>query len=46
MTSMDRKEDKLEATVTKNERLVMVDAPVLEDRTAEKAARIAELAAR
>ena len=43
---MDRKEDKLEATVTKNDRLIMIDAPVFDDRTTEKGNREAELAHR
>jgi len=43
---MDRKEDSLEATVTKNNRLVMIDAPVLDDRKSERANRQAELGQR
>lgn len=43
---MDRKEDSLEATVTKNNRLVMIDAPVLADRKSERANRVDELGAR
>ena len=32
----DRKIDSLEAKVTKNNRLIMIDQPVADDRTAEK----------
>lgn len=44
--AMDRKEDSLEAAYTKNERLVMIDGPVHDDRVTEKANRVDELAAR
>jgi len=46
MDSMDRKTDALEATVVKNQRLEMIDAPVLADRTSEKENRVAELGER
>ena len=42
----DRRTDSLEAVVTKNKRLAMIDGPVFEDRTSEKANRESELAAR
>merc|ERR1712110_388757 len=45
MDTFDRKTDALEATVTKNERLEMIDAPVLADRQAEQGNRQAMLAA-
>merc|ERR1711907_29424 len=44
--AMDRKTDALEATVTKNQRLEMIDAPVLADRQAEQANRQTELGQR
>merc|ERR1712184_163610 len=43
--TMDRKTDSLEAVVVKNQRLEMIDAPVLADRSSEKENRVAELAA-
>ena len=43
---MDRKEDSLEATVTKNNRLVMIDAPVLDDRKSERSNRKDDLGQR
>merc|ERR1712110_244531 len=46
MDSMDRKTDALEATVTKNQRLEMIDGPVLEDRQAEQENRGVELGQR
>ena len=46
MTEMDRKKDKLEATVVKNERLTMIDEPVFVDRGVEKGNRVTELAHR
>jgi chromosome segregation ATPase len=46
MDSMDRKTDALEATVTKNERLEMIDAPVLADRKTEQSNRQTELGQR
>merc|ERR1712190_131582 len=46
MDSMDRKTDALEATVTKNQRLEMIDAQVLADRKAEQANRQVELGQR
>merc|ERR1712151_776487 len=44
--SFDRKTDALEATVTKNQRLEMIDGPVLEDRQAEQSNRQVELGQR
>merc|ERR1712190_236316 len=46
MDSFDRKTDALEATVTKNQRLEMIDGPVLEDRQAEQGNRQVELGQR
>merc|ERR1712203_356678 len=46
MDSMDRKTDALEATVVKNQRLEMIDAPVLADRQAEQGNRQTELGQR
>merc|ERR1712113_747051 len=46
MDAMDRKTDALEATVTKNQRLEMIDAPVLADRQAEQVNRQTELGQR
>merc|ERR1712110_70182 len=46
MDSMDRKTDALEATVTKNQRLEMIDGPVLADRQAEQGNRQTELGQR
>merc|ERR1712110_514829 len=46
MDAMDRKTDALEATVTKNQRLEMIDAPVLADRQAEQGNRQTELGQR
>jgi len=44
--TMDRKTDSLEAVVTKNQRLEMIDGPVLDDRKTEKGNREAELGER
>ena len=44
--AMDRKTDALDATVTKNQRLEMIDAPVLADRQAEQGNRQTELGQR
>jgi len=46
MDAMDRKTDALEATVTKNQRLEMIDAPVLADRQSEQGNRQVELGQR
>merc|ERR1711981_1527490 len=46
MDAFDRKTDALEATVTKNQRLEMIDAPVLADRQAEQGNRETELGQR
>merc|ERR1719399_1482796 len=46
MDTFDRKTDALEATVTKNQRLEMIDAPVLADRQSEQANRQTELGQR
>merc|ERR1712110_325483 len=46
MDTFDRKTDALEATVVKNQRLEMIDAPVLADRQAEQGNRQTELGQR
>merc|ERR1712099_219473 len=46
MDAFDRKTDSLEAVVTKNQRLEMIDAPVLADRQSEQANRQTELGQR
>merc|ERR1711907_837268 len=46
MDAMDRKTDALEATVVKNQRLEMIDGPVLADRQAEQGNRQVELGQR
>merc|ERR1712110_252737 len=46
MDTFDRKTDALEATVVKNQRLEMIDAPVLTDRQTEQGNRQTELGQR
>lgn len=46
MDQFDRKTDALEAVVVKNQRLEMIDAPVLADRQAEQGNRVNELGLR
>jgi hypothetical protein len=46
MDTFDRKTDSLEATVVKNQRLEMIDGPVLADRQAEQGNRQVELGQR
>jgi hypothetical protein len=46
MDTFDRKTDSLEAVVVKNQRLEMIDAPVLADRKSEQGNRHTELGQR
>jgi len=46
MDSFDRKTDSLEAVVVKNQRLDMIDSPVLKDRKSEQGNRHTELGQR
>jgi len=46
MDTFDRKIDALEIKVTKNNRLIMIDQPVADDRKAEKKNKKQELKAR